>query len=304
MDGASSLQEALRVPGLQMQAAISGIATRGRLDPFHNQRGIRFSDDFLLLVHLAAAFPCFSISRKSCGSTSLVFPLAFQRVPVYNKSKENDPFHLEKGGAFMRTKDPVRMEQIRAFVETYCMEKGDSPSVSAIARGVGIAKTTAYRYLLDMNERGIVSYDGCTIETPRTEKRATAYISAPLVGSVRCGDPEAEEEQVEAYVNLPVAIFGDGDLYLLRAAGDSMVDAGIEEGDLVLIRRQHTCKPGDIVVALDGNGENTLKVYSGPDPETGLAVLSYANARRYSGRRILLRELTVQGVALKVIKDL
>ena len=83
-----------------------------------------------------------------------------------------------------------------------------------------------------------------------------------------------------------------------------MVDAGIAEGDLVLIRRQPNCQPGDIVVALDDRGENTLKIYSGADPDTGLAVLSYANAQRYPGRRILLRELTVQGVAVKVIRDL
>ena len=204
----------------------------------------------------------------------------------------------------MRSKDPGRMEEIRNFVEVYCREKGMSPSVAALARGVGVAKTTAYRYLLEMNDRGLLRYDGRTIETAQTEKCATAYVSAPLVGTIRCGDPEEEAEQVEAYVNLPVAIFGGGDLYLLRAAGDSMVDAGIEEGDLVLIRRQHSCQPGDIVVALDDRGENTLKRYAGQDPETGLAVLRYANAKAYPDRRILLRELTVQGVAIKVIKDL
>ena len=204
----------------------------------------------------------------------------------------------------MRTKDLGRMEQIRAFVETYCRERGGSPSVAELARGVGVAKTTAYRYLLEMNDRGLLRYDGRAIETAETEKCATDYVSAPLVGSVRCGDPEAETEQVEAYVNLPTAIFGRGDFYLLRAAGDSMVDAGIAEGDLVLIRRQPNCQPGDIVVALDDRGENTLKIYSGADPDTGLAVLSYANAQRYPGRRILLRELTVQGVAVKVIRDL
>ena len=83
-----------------------------------------------------------------------------------------------------------------------------------------------------------------------------------------------------------------------------MADAGIGEGDLVLIRRQRDCQPGDIVVALNDMGENTLKIYGGRDPDTGLAVLRYANEKRYPGRRILLEELTVQGVAVKVIKDL
>ena len=204
----------------------------------------------------------------------------------------------------MRTKNPEKMEEIRAYVEGSCRERGTSPSVAVLARGVGVAKTTAYRYLLEMDDRGLLRYDGRTIETPKTEKCAGDYVSAPLVGSVRCGDPEGESEQVEAYVKLPAAIFGRGDFYLLRAAGDSMVDAGIGEGDLVLIRRQRDCQPGDIVVALNDMGENTLKIYGGRDPDTGLAVLRYANEKRYPGRRILLEELTVQGVAVKVIKDL
>ncbi len=67
------------------------------------------------------------------------------------------------------------------------------------------------------------------------------------------------------YVSLPEALFGKGDYYLLRAAGDSMEDSDIFEGDLVLIRKQAECEVGDIVVALDENNENTLKVYGGVD---------------------------------------
>ena len=67
-----------------------------------------------------------------------------------------------------------------------------------------------------------------------------------------------------------------GEYYLLRAEGDSMEDAGISEGDLVLIRRQTSCEEGDIVVALDGNGENTLKIYAGTDGSGSGAVLKYA----------------------------
>ena len=91
-----------------------------------------------------------------------------------------------------------------------------------IAKAVGIAKTTAYRYLVDMNERGMISYDGHTIETPQINRCTSGYFSAPIVGSIRCGDPEAEEEFVEEYVSLPESVFGKGEFYLLRAAGDSM----------------------------------------------------------------------------------
>lgn len=85
----------------------------------------------------------------------------------------------------------------------------------------------------------------------------TAYISAPLVGSIQCGSPEEEEEFVEEYVSLPVSLFGKGDFYILRAKGDSMVDAGIEEDDLIVIERNCPAKKEDIVVALDPDNQNT-----------------------------------------------
>ena len=65
------------------------------------------------------------------------------------------------------------------------------------------------------------------IVTGAIEKCTTGYFSAPIVGSIRCGDPESEQEQVEEYVSLPESIFGKGGCYLLHAAGDSMTDAGI-----------------------------------------------------------------------------
>ena len=83
-----------------------------------------------------------------------------------------------------------------------------------------------------------------------------------------------------------------------------MIDAGIEEGDLVLIKKQSECAVGDIVVALDQNNENTLKIYGGVNTETDQAVLKYANEKQYPGKRILVSKLVVQGVAQHVIKEL
>jgi len=83
-----------------------------------------------------------------------------------------------------------------------------------------------------------------------------------------------------------------------------MEDEDICDGDLVLIRKQPDCEVGDIVVALDENGENTLKVYGGIDKRTKKVILKYANEAVYPGKRILVNELTVQGVARHVIKAL
>lgn len=204
----------------------------------------------------------------------------------------------------MRSKSPELMKEICAFVSDFYRAKLHSPSVSEVANGVGVAKTTAYRYLVEMNERDILSYDGHTIETPRIDKCTSGYFSAPIVGTIHCGDPEIEEEYVEEYVNLPESIFGSGVFYILRAAGDSMVDAGIDEGDLIVIKKQETASVGDIVVALDEKNENTLKTYAGIDEESGYALLKFENKRRYRNKVIRVRELIVQGVAKHVIKAL
>jgi len=186
----------------------------------------------------------------------------------------------------MRNKDPGLMKEIHSFVNDYFSTKRRSPSVNDIAKAVGIAKTTAYRYLVDMNERGILAYDGNTITTPQINKCTSGYFSAPIVGSIRCGNPEQEEEYIEEYVSLPVSIFGNGqNCYMLRAKGDSMVDAGIAENDLLLIHRQQTASIGDVVVALDGERQNTLKTFAGIDKESGCAVLKYENRKEYPGKQ-------------------
>ena len=204
----------------------------------------------------------------------------------------------------MRSKNKALMDKICDFVNDYYKMYRKSPSVNEIAKGIGVAKTTSYRYLVEMNEKGIISYDGKTIETSHTDKCISGYFSAPVVGSVRCGDPETEEESVEEYVSLPTSIFGTGEFYILRAVGDSMIDVGINENDLILIEKQETADIGNIVVALDENNENTLKTYAGIDEESQCAILRYENKKAYPGKTIKVKKLVVQGVAKHIIKAL
>ena len=105
-------------------------------------------------------------------------------------------------------------------------------------------------------------------------------------------------------MKLPEMIFGRGDFYILRANGDSMVDEGIDEGDLVIVENVRTANVGDIVVALDENQQNTLKTYAGIDEASGQAILKYENQEKYPDLEIRVRELVIQGVARKVIKSL
>ena len=211
-----------------------------------------------------------------------------------------------KGMFTMRTKDPELMSKISSYIDQYYCEKHTTPSVNEIAVGVGVSKATSQRYLVEMDSRGMLEYDGPsrTIVTRMISKFSTGSLSAPVVGSIPCGEPDTEEEMIEEYVSLPVSLFGQGEYYILKASGDSMVDAGINDGDMVVISRQQSARPGDIVVALDENSTNTLKVYAGNDDTSGEAILHYCNEARYPGKEIRVRELTVQGVARHVIKAL
>ena len=202
----------------------------------------------------------------------------------------------------MRSKDQALMEKIREFVDQYFREHRSAPSTQIVGDAVGVTKQTAYRYLLEMGEKGMLEYQGGIKSSPQMAKCRTGYVSVPVVGSIRCGDPETEVEEVEEYVSLPESIFGKGKFYLVRAKGDSMADAGIEEDDLVLIELCSEASVGDIVVALDPDGENTLKRFAGKDGDG--YVLAYMNETRYPGRAIRVQSFVVQGVARHVIKTL
>lgn len=205
----------------------------------------------------------------------------------------------------MRHKDPELMQRISEYIGDYYRQNHSTPTTREIASAMGISPASGYNYLVAMDKEGLLSYENGEITNlPKISKTKTGYFSAPLVGSIRCGDLETEEEQVEMYVSLPEAIFGKGQFYLLRAVGDSMVDAGIEEGNLVLIKKQTECEVGDIVVALDENNENTLKIYGGKDRKSRKAILKYANEKAYPGKTIQVKKLIIQGVAKHVIREL
>ena len=200
----------------------------------------------------------------------------------------------------MRTRNTETMEQVRKFVEQFYLDCGRSPTTTEIANSVGIARSSAYRYLVTMDERGILSYDGRSIATDLTRKVSPALTTAASVtGSVPCGIPQCIESNVEEYVSLPVSIFGTGDLYIVRASGDSMIEAGIDDGDLVGVSKQQTADEGDIVVALVNN-ENTLKRFFFDHKRHRIRLHPENSAMN----DIIVMDCEIQGVARHVIKAL
>ncbi len=201
----------------------------------------------------------------------------------------------------MRHKDTARMEQIRTFAESYFLEHGKSPSTTEIAGAVGISRGTAYRYLVEMNDRGLIAYDGKRISTALTAKIEIGLTQASVFrGAIPCGPAETIEASISEYVRLPSAIFGNGNLYIIPAQGDSMIGAGIEDGDLVVVDRNATPNSGDIVVALDGEQQNTLKTLQYDDSRNRY----FLHPENPSLHDIYVDELSTQGVAQFVIKKL
>lgn len=204
----------------------------------------------------------------------------------------------------MRPFNQTYLDDILKFVNKYYQENRVAPTINLVSEGVGVPRSTTHRYLQELSKRGMLEYDRGILSAPQSAKMKTAYISAPLVGSIQCGSPEEEEELVEEYVSLPVSLFGKGEFYILRAKGDSMVDAGIEEDDLIVIERNCPAKIGDIVVALDPDNQNTLKRYAGFDKTERRYILKYENEAKYPGEEIKVKSFHVQGVARHVIKSL
>ena len=204
----------------------------------------------------------------------------------------------------MRPFNQTYLDNILKFVNKYYQENRVAPTIIQVSEGVGVPRSTTHRYLQELSNRGLLEYDRGILSAPQSAKMKTAYISAPLVGSIQCGSPEEEEEFVEEYVSLPVSLFGKGDFYILRAKGDSMVDAGIEEDDLIVIERNCPAKKGDIVVALDPDNQNTLKRYAGFSKTEQRYILKYENEAKYPGEVIKVKSFHIQGVARHVIKSL
>lgn len=204
----------------------------------------------------------------------------------------------------MRSKSPEKMKEILEFAESFFLSANRSPSTTEIAKAVKISRGTAYRYLIEMSEKGMIEYDSGEISTPLISRYNSGHSEAPICGNVPCGSPTEEIENIEQIVSLPTQIFGKGPLYILRASGDSMVDAGIDDGDYVVIRKTNEAKIGDIVVALDEENKNTLKTYIGVNRKTKKVILGYRNKAVYGDMTIEVSELYIQGVAQHVIKAL
>jgi repressor LexA len=156
-----------------------------------------------------------------------------------------------------------------------------------------------------MTELGILEYDSTRrIATREDLKRSRINDRIPLVGQIACGSPMLAEENIEEYISLSESLIGKGDFFALRAEGQSMINAGINNGDIVLIRQQNDAQPGQIIVALVDEETATLKRYR-PNPRLHCVELEPANPE-YKAQIIDLkhRSFSIQGIAVMIIRHL
>lgn len=199
----------------------------------------------------------------------------------------------------MRRKDPEKMQELIDFIDSYYVAYHRTPSTREIAEGTSLQKSAVHNYLAALREEGRIDYDSRMIMTERINDQIMSYNQAGIVGAIPCGQMTLEQENIEDYVNLPMSIFGGGDLYILHTYGDSMTGAGIDDGDLVVVRKQTWAKDGDLVIAyVEGEG-STLKRYQ--DDKKNQRVILHPENEKYQD--IIVTDCRIQGVVVNIIKQ-
>lgn len=179
-------------------------------------------------------------------------------------------------------------EKQQAILEYICRSvesRGYPPSMREIGDAVGLSSLSSVTHQLSRLElAGYIRRDpnrpraleilielagtaSAVADSPAQQPEEAAYV--PLVGHIAAGVPITAEQQVEEIVPLPRALVGDGQLFMLKVVGDSMIDAAICDGDFVVVRQQRDAENGDIVAAML-DGEATVKVFRRRDGHTWL----------------------------------
>lgn len=149
-----------------------------------------------------------------------------------------------------------RQKELLKFIVSQIREHSMPPSISEMAEFLEVKSKNAVAKLLDsLEDGGYIETNGkargITVLNSLSDSLQKGLVRVPLIGSVQAGSPHLAEEYIEEWINLPQSLVkGRRDVFLLRVRGDSMVNAGIHENDLVIVRPTREAKNNDIVVAL------------------------------------------------------
>ena len=169
------------------------------------------------------------------------------------------------------TNHAANQEKILAFIREEIQTKGYPPSVREICSAVGFrSPSTVHGYLTRLEEAGLIHRDptkprAMTLADPPSAPRAPQTREVPLVGKVTAGQPILAMENIEDELVVPAEWAGNGTVFALRVEGESMVEAGIFDGDILLVRQQNTAENGQIVIAMIEDEATVKRIYYEPE---------------------------------------
>lgn len=155
-----------------------------------------------------------------------------------------------------------KLDKVYNFTIDFISDNGFPPSVREICSKLNIKSTaTAYSYIEKLKARGLLDKSPLKKRAITVSNRKSDYKSIPLVGTVRAGAPIFAVENLEGYYPLPDEFNAGGTEFALRVQGDSMINAGIYENDIIIVNQQNNANNGDIVVALVEDGATVKRLF-------------------------------------------
>lgn len=154
-----------------------------------------------------------------------------------------------------------KLDELLLYLQNYMLENGFPPTVRDICNDLSIKSTaTAHYYLNKLKEKGLLN----KVEDKKralSVKNKCQPISVPLVGTITAGTPIFAVENFDGYVPIPEEFKTEQDLFMLKVKGNSMIEAGIYDGDKIIVKKQQTAENGDIVVALLDDSATVKRFY-------------------------------------------
>ena len=192
-----------------------------------------------------------------------------------------------------------RQKEILEFVVGYIKEKGISPSYDEIRDKFGLsALSTVHEHITELVDKGFLRRDERKERGLYLPAKRQQYIEVPLVGAIACGQPIEAIEMPDEYVRIAREGSLRGNIYALKAKGDSMVREGIFNGDYIIVKKQSTAENGDTVVAIIDDNQATLKKYYQEKEKIRLQPANPEFAPIYR------TEVEIRGVVVKIIRNL
>lgn len=153
-----------------------------------------------------------------------------------------------------------KLTKVMDYIRKFSEENGYTPSVREIGKECGIKSTaTVHSYIEKLQNKGYLN------KTENKKRSVTlgkgSGVTIPLIGDVTAGQPIFAYENYEDYYTFPVGEFKGEELFMLRVQGTSMIDAGIMDGDKIIVRRQHTAENGEIIVALVDDSATVKRLF-------------------------------------------